>query len=96
MRSDFGRAAASYDEAAVLAKEVGLRMTAKLDFIKLAPARAADIGCATGDGIRLFAGALPAGPPPGGRLRTGHAGRSVAPRSLAGSAAPSRAALSGR
>ena len=59
MRSDFGRAAASYDEAAVLAKEVGLRMTAKLDFIKLAPARAADIGCATGDGIRLLQARYP-------------------------------------
>lgn len=54
MRTDFGRAAASYDEAAVLAKEVSLRMTARLDVVKLAPARVADIGCATGDGIRTL------------------------------------------
>lgn len=45
-------AAASYDEAAVLAKEVGRRMAGRLDLVKLSPARVADIGCATGDGIR--------------------------------------------
>jgi ubiquinone/menaquinone biosynthesis C-methylase UbiE len=49
MREDFVRAAASYDEVAVLAREVSLRMTARLDFVKLSPARVADIGCATGD-----------------------------------------------
>ena len=52
MRDDFSRAAASYDEAAVLAREVGGRMAARLDYVKLAPRRVADIGCATGDGIR--------------------------------------------
>lgn len=52
MRADFSRAAASYDEAAVLAREVGSRMAARLDFVKLAPRRFADIGCATGDGVR--------------------------------------------
>lgn len=59
MRTDFGRAAASYDEVAVLAKEVGLRMTARLDFVRLAPARVADIGCATGDGIRTLQARYP-------------------------------------
>lgn len=54
MRTGFGAAAATYDEAAVLAREVGLRMAAKLDYIKLAPGRVADIGCATGDGIRAL------------------------------------------
>ncbi len=54
MRTDFSAAAATYDEAAVLAKEVSLRMTARLDFVKLSPARVADIGCATGDGIRAL------------------------------------------
>ncbi|MDP2810852.1 MAG: methyltransferase domain-containing protein [Rhodocyclaceae bacterium] len=49
---DFSRAAASYDEAAVLAREVGRRMAGRLDFVKLSPRRIADIGCATGDGIR--------------------------------------------
>ena len=52
MRDDFSRAAASYDEAAVLAREVGERMAARLDIVKIAPKRVADIGCATGDGIR--------------------------------------------
>ncbi len=52
MRSDFARAAESYDAAAVLAREVGARMAARLDLVKIAPARVADIGCATGDGIR--------------------------------------------
>ncbi len=52
MRTDFARAAASYDEAAVLARETGLRMAERLGYVKLAPKRVADIGCATGDGIR--------------------------------------------
>ncbi len=52
MREDFSQAAASYDEAAVLAREVGERMAERLDFIKIAPRRFADIGCATGDGVR--------------------------------------------
>lgn len=52
MRSDFSRAAASYDAAAVLAAEVGRRMAERLDYVKIAPLCMADIGCATGDGIR--------------------------------------------
>lgn len=52
MRADFSRAAASYDEAAVLAREVGSRMAQRLDLVRLAPRRVADIGCATGDGVR--------------------------------------------
>jgi malonyl-CoA O-methyltransferase len=52
MRDQFAQAAASYDEAAVLAREVGSRMAERLDYVKIAPARLADIGCATGDGIR--------------------------------------------
>lgn len=52
MRQDFVLAAASYDEAAVLAQEIGRRMAERLDLVKLSPARVADIGCATGDGIR--------------------------------------------
>ena len=54
MRTHFSRAAASYDEAAVLAQEVSLRMTARLDFVKISRARLADNGCATGDGIRAL------------------------------------------
>lgn len=52
VRSDFAAAAASYDSAAALAREVGARMAARLDLVKIAPRRVADIGCATGDGIR--------------------------------------------
>jgi malonyl-CoA O-methyltransferase len=52
MKQDFARAAASYDGAAVLARETGRRMAQRLDFVKIAPGRVADIGCATGDGIR--------------------------------------------
>ena len=52
MRGDFAAAAHSYDDAAVLAREVGDRMAARLDWVKIAPQRVADIGCATGDGIR--------------------------------------------
>lgn len=59
MRHHFDRAAASYDEAAVLAREVGQRMAARLDFMKLSPARIADIGCATGDGIRTLQARYP-------------------------------------
>jgi len=53
-RQAFASAAASYDSAAVLAREVGLRMAARLDCVKLAPRRFADIGCATGDGVRAL------------------------------------------
>jgi malonyl-CoA O-methyltransferase len=52
MRDNFAQAATSYDEAAVLAREVGNRMAERLDYVKIDPLRLVDIGCATGDGIR--------------------------------------------
>jgi malonyl-CoA O-methyltransferase len=52
MRLDFTRAANSYDEVAVLARETGQRMAERLDWLKFSPLSVADIGCATGDGIR--------------------------------------------
>lgn len=55
MQADFARAAASYDAAAVIAGEVGRRMAGRLDFVKIKPGVIADIGCATGDGIRALA-----------------------------------------
>ncbi len=62
-QEDFAAAAASYDSAAVLAREVGVRMAERLDCVKLAPHRLADMGCATGDGVRelmrRFPDALP-------------------------------------
>lgn len=52
LRKEFSGAAASYDSAAVLAREVGRRMAERLDCVRLAPRRVADVGCATGDGVR--------------------------------------------
>lgn len=54
MRSDFAEAADTYDSAAALAREVGARMAERLDLVKIDPQRIADIGCATGDGIRAL------------------------------------------
>jgi malonyl-CoA O-methyltransferase len=52
MKADFAAAAATYDEAAVLARETGQRLAERLDLVRLSPKRVADIGCATGDGVR--------------------------------------------
>jgi malonyl-CoA O-methyltransferase len=48
MRASFDRAATSYDAAAVLQKEVRMRMLARLDLVKLAPSVILDAGCGTG------------------------------------------------
>ncbi|MDH5285917.1 MAG: malonyl-ACP O-methyltransferase BioC [Betaproteobacteria bacterium] len=45
----FGRAAATYDASAVLQREVGRRLAARLDVVRLEPARVLDIGCGTGE-----------------------------------------------
>ncbi len=63
MKQDFSCAAATYDEAAVLARETGRRMGERLDYVKLNPARIADIGCASGDGIRDLQQRYPAALP---------------------------------
>ncbi len=47
-RRAFGRAAETYDAAAVLQREVGARMRERLDYIKLEPRRVLDAGCGTG------------------------------------------------
>ncbi|NMG53107.1 methyltransferase domain-containing protein [Aromatoleum aromaticum] len=44
----FGRAAATYDEVAVLAREVARRMDERLDYIRIEPKRILDLGCGTG------------------------------------------------
>ena len=49
VRRHFARAAATYDGAAVLQREVGRRMVERLDVVKLAPAAILDAGCGTGD-----------------------------------------------
>lgn len=48
VRRAFARAAAGYDGAAFLAREVGGRMAERLDYVRLEPARILDLGCATG------------------------------------------------
>jgi malonyl-CoA O-methyltransferase len=47
-RSGFERAAHTYDEAAVLQREVGNELLERLDWVKLAPNRVLDLGCGTG------------------------------------------------
>lgn len=44
----FGRAAATYDDVSILAREVARRMDERLDYIRLAPKRILDLGCGTG------------------------------------------------
>jgi malonyl-CoA O-methyltransferase len=50
-RRSFDRAAAGYDEVAVLQREIGERMLERLDYVRLAPATILDLGCGTGQTI---------------------------------------------
>lgn len=52
MRASFGRAAASYDAAAVMQREVFERMFARLDLVRLSPQAVLDAGCGTGWGAQ--------------------------------------------
>ena len=54
-RRAFERAAESYDEAAVLQREIGSRMLERLDYVRLKPATILDLGCGTGYSIDLLA-----------------------------------------
>ena len=47
-RRSFARAAADYDEVAVLQHEIGRRMLERLEYIRLEPRVILDIGCGTG------------------------------------------------
>lgn len=47
-RRAFERAAASYDQAAVLQREVGTRMLERLNYVRLTPETVLDLGCGTG------------------------------------------------
>jgi malonyl-CoA O-methyltransferase len=60
MRRAFNRAAAGYDAAAVLQREVCVRMLERLAYIKLQPARILDAGSGTGWGTRQLAEKYPA------------------------------------
>ena len=55
MRRAFNRAAAGYDAAAVLQREVCTRMLERLEYIKLQPSRILDAGSGTGWGTRQLA-----------------------------------------
>jgi len=59
MRRAFSRAAAGYDAAAVLQREVCSRMLERLDYIKLQPACILDAGSGTGGGTRQLAQRYP-------------------------------------
>jgi malonyl-CoA O-methyltransferase len=51
VRRAFARAVPTYDAAAVLQREVGARMAARLDVVKIAPTLILDAGCGTGEAI---------------------------------------------
>jgi malonyl-CoA O-methyltransferase len=50
-RRSFDRAAAGYDAAAVLQRELGSRLLERLDYVRLAPRAVLDLGCGTGQAI---------------------------------------------
>ena len=60
VRRHFARAVASYDAAAVLQREVGSRLAARLDVVRLAPRRILDAGCGTGEGLIALSRRYPA------------------------------------
>ena len=51
VRRAFARAAATYDAAAALQREVGSRMASRLDYVKVAPRMILDLGCGTGEAV---------------------------------------------
>jgi malonyl-CoA O-methyltransferase len=59
VRLSFERAATSYDQAAVLQREVAQRMFERLDYVKLTPRVVLDAGAGTGFGLRLLARRYP-------------------------------------
>lgn len=60
LRVSFESAAASYHDAAVLAREACARMDERLSLTRIQPRRFVDIGCATGDGVRALQTRYPA------------------------------------
>jgi malonyl-CoA O-methyltransferase len=59
VRRHFARAAATYDAAAVLQREVGARMAERLDVVRLAPNAILDAGCGTGEALPELAARYP-------------------------------------
>ncbi|TMG84521.1 MAG: malonyl-ACP O-methyltransferase BioC [Betaproteobacteria bacterium] len=60
VRRTFERAAATYDSAAVLQREIGQRMADRLALVKLQPAAILDAGCGTGDALAELRTRFPA------------------------------------
>ncbi len=60
MREAFSKAAQNYDAAAVLQREVCMRMLERMEYIKLQPSRILDVGSGTGWGTRQLARRYPA------------------------------------
>ncbi len=60
LRRSFDLAAASYDDAAVLQREVGSRLLERLDYIRFTPARILDLGAGTGYCQQSLASRYPA------------------------------------
>ncbi|KAA3629397.1 MAG: malonyl-[acyl-carrier protein] O-methyltransferase BioC [Proteobacteria bacterium] len=54
VRAAFNRAAASYDAAAGLQREVGERLLERLDWIKFQPQQILELGCGTGHCTRIL------------------------------------------
>ncbi len=48
VQRNFARAASTYDEAAVLQREIAARLLERLDYVRLSPTRVIDLGCGTG------------------------------------------------
>src|SRR5512134_1724238 len=59
VRRAFERAARSYDDAAVLQREICDRMLERLDYIRHRPQTILDAGCGTGYGLRQLARRYP-------------------------------------
>ena len=60
VRRNFARAAANYDAAAALQREVGARLAERLEYLKVAPAAILDAGSGTGHAMGELAARYPA------------------------------------
>ena len=59
VRRHFARAATTYDDSAVLQREIAARLADRLDVVKLAPTAVLDAGCGTGDAQAELAARYP-------------------------------------
>lgn len=59
VRRRFERAAANYDAHAVVQREIGLRLLARLDYLKLSPEHILDLGAGTGSAIAALEARYP-------------------------------------